>query len=307
MSNAEKEIKAFKTWWYELTAEQAKAALSLAEQRIAFDSMHGSVPLPEGCVVQPIESELVRGELIVPKNADRTKALLYHHGGGFTFGSSLSHRHMVARIAEAAGVVAFNMDYRLAPEHTFPAALDDAIENYRYVLSQGFSASRIVVGGESAGGNLTVSLLLALRDNELEMPAAAYLLSPWLNLAQQGDSYDVRREHDPMVTREALDLCAAAYCGGLSANNPYLSPVKADLFGLPPLFVQVGTDEVLLSDSLEFVRSTALAGLDVSLHVWSEMVHAWPLFHTALPSAGLKTIQEAGEWIAFHLGAHANQ
>nr|BAN84078.1 omega-pentadecalactone hydrolase [Pseudomonas sp. HI-70] len=305
MSDAGNEIKAFKTWWSALAAEQAKAPPSLTEQRSTFDIIHGAVPLPEGCEVTPLVSDSVRGELIVPKHADRTKALLYHHGGGFTFGSALSHRHMVARIAEAAGVVAFNMDYRLAPEHAFPAALDDAMEDYRYVLSQGFAASRIVVAGESAGGNLTASLLLALRDNELELPAAAYLLSPWLDLAQQGDSYEVRREYDPMITREALDFCATAYCGELSVKNPYISPLKADLYGLPPIFIQVGTDEVLLSDSLEFTRSAALAGLDVRLHVWPDMVHAWLLFHSALPTAGLQAIKEAGEWIASQLGAPA--
>ena len=303
MSDAGNEIKAFKTWWSALVAEQAKAPPSLADQRRTFDAIHGAVPLPDGCEVTPIISGSVRGELIVPKHADRSKALVYHHGGGFTFGSALSHRHMVARIAEAAGVVAFNMDYRLAPEHPYPAALNDARENYRYVLDQGFAASRVVVAGESAGGNLTAALLLALRDNDQPLPAAADLLSPWLDLAQQGDSYEARRECDPMITRQALDFCSMVYRVGLSVDNPYISPLKGDLSGLPPMFIQVGSDEVLLSDSLELTRSAALSGRDVRVHVWPEMVHAWPLFHTALPTAGLKAIKEAGEWIAAQLGA----
>jgi acetyl esterase/lipase len=307
MSQAGNEIKAFKAWWSALAAEQANAPLSLAEQRSSFDAIHGGVPLPEGCEITPIASGSVYGELIVPKHADRSKALLYHHGGGFTFGSAFSHRHMVARIAEAAGVVAFNMDYRLSPEHAYPAALDDAVENYRHVLAQGFAASRIVVAGESAGGNLTMALLLAVRDKGLDLPAAAYLLSPWLDLAQQGDSYEARREYDPMITREALDFCSMAYRGELSAENPGISPVKADVHGLPPMFIQVGGDEVLLSDSLELSRRVALSGQDVRLHVWPEMVHAWPLFHTALPIAGLQAIKEAGEWIASHLEVPANQ
>lgn len=301
MSHAGNEIKAFKTWWSALAAEQAKAPPSLDEQRSSFEAFHGAVPLPEGCEVTPIVSGSVRGELIVPRHADRTKALVYHHGGGFTFGSALSHRHMVARFAEAAGVVAFNMDYRLSPEHAYPAALDDALENYRYVLAQGIPASHLVVAGESAGGNLTTALLLALRDKGLDLPAAAYLLSPWLDLTQQGDSYEARREYDPMLTREALDFCAMAYRGALPAETLGLSPVKADLRGLPPIFIQVGGDEVLLSDSLELTRNAALSGQAVRLHVWPEMVHAWPLFHTALPTAGLQAIKEAGEWIASHL------
>lgn len=298
MSDAQNEIKVFKAWWSAQAAEQAKAPPSLGEQRSTFDAFHGAVPLPEGCEVTPIASGSVRGELIVPKHADRTKAVLYHHGGGFTFGSALSHRHMVARIAEAAGVVAFNMDYRLAPEHAYPAALDDAVEDYRYVLAQGFPASRIVVAGESAGGNLTMALLLALRDKALDLPAAAYLLSPWLDLTQQGDSYQARREYDPMITSEALDFCAQAYCAGQSPETPCISPLKADLNGLPPIFIQVGSDEILLSDSLELTRRAAQSGQDVRLHVWAGMVHAWPLFHTVLPTAGVKAIKQAGEWIA---------
>ena len=217
------------------------------------------------------------------------------------FGSSTSHRHLVSRLAKAAGVVGFNMDYRLAPEHPYPAALDDAMRAYRYVLDQGFSPQDIVVGGESAGGNLTAALLLRIRDEGLPMPAGGYLLSPWLDTIQSGESYAARAAHDPMLTHASLSGAAQAFLGGASGEHPMTSPVRADLAGLPPLLIQVGTDEVLLSDSLDFTRAAALAGVDVRLHVWAEMVHAWPLFHFALPTAGLAAIDEAGDWMARRL------
>lgn len=303
MNQADFEINEFKEWWSAQAAEQAKAQPSLEEQRRQFDALNDAIPLPDGCQVVPIESGAVKGEMLIPSGADTNKALLYHHGGGYTFGSSLSHRHMVARIAEAAGVMAYNMDYRLSPESTYPAALDDAVENYCYVLEQGHRASQIVVGGESAGGNLTAALLLSLRKNDLPLPAAAYLLSPWLDLTQNGDSYELRQMYDPMVSREILASCAQAYCGSLPATNPFISPLEADLSGLPPLLIQVGTDEVLLSDSLDFARKAALAGQDVRLNIWAGMVHAWPLFHTALPTAGLGAIREAGQWISTQLSS----
>lgn len=298
------EITAFKQMWRAIAAEQAKAPMTLEAQRLAFDAQHGAVPLPDGVSVDPIAEGDILGEQLTPAKADRRRALLYHHGGGHTFGSPLSHRHLVARLAEAAGVTGFNMFYRLAPEHPYPAGLDDAVRNYRYLLDHGYDAGDIVVGGESAGGNLTVALLLKLRDLGLPAPGGAYLLSPWLDMTQAGASYEARAAFDPMLTKTAMEACAQAYCaGGASPADPMVSPLKADLTRLPPVFVQVGGDELLLSDALDFAHRLALAGGDVRLHVWPEMVHAWPLFHPALPTAGLGAIAEAGAWIGGRLGA----
>ncbi|WP_369818586.1 alpha/beta hydrolase fold domain-containing protein, partial [Phenylobacterium sp. Root700] len=183
----------------------------------------------------------------------------------------------------------------------YPAGLDDAEQAYRFVLGEGFKPEDIVLGGESAGGNLTAALLLKLRDLGLAQPAGAYLLSPWLDMTQSGASFAARGPHDPMITHAALTACSAAYRAGASAEDPLISPAMADLAGLPPLFIQVGADEVLLSDSVEFTRRAALAGIDVRLHVWAEMVHAWPLFHFALPVSGLAAIHEAGAWMARQL------
>lgn len=303
MSTAKSEIESFKASWAVQAAEQAKAPPSLDEQRRSFDAFMGAVPVADGCEVSSFASGGVRGELIVPHGADRSKALVYHHGGGHTFGSARSHRHLVSRLAKAAGVVAYNMEYRLAPEAPYPAALEDAVQTYRFLLSEGFAPSELVFAGESAGANLTASLLLKLREQGLEQPAGAYLLSPWLDLTQGGETYETRAAYDPMLTRAALEACSQAYRAGKSAEDPLISPLKAELSGLPPLFIQVGTDELLLSDATEFARRAALAALDVRLQVWPEMVHAWPLFHAALPTAGLAAIEEAGAWIAGRLRA----
>lgn len=294
-------IADFKQQLLQLTKLRESAPPTVEAERQAFDAQHGAVPPADDCEITPLAIGPVRGERIVPAGADASKALIYHHGGGHMFGSALSHRHLVSRLAAAAGVVAYNMEYRLAPEHPYPAGLEDAEAAYRFVLAEGFEPANLIVGGESAGGNLTAALLLKLRDLGMEQPAGGYLLSPWLDMTQSGDSYALRGPHDPMITHAALSACSEAYRAGASADDPLISPAKADLAGLPPLFIQVGADEVLLSDSIEFARRAALAGVEVRLHVWADMVHAWPLFHFALPVSGLAAIDEAGAWIARRL------
>jgi acetyl esterase/lipase len=299
MNSYDTEIAAFKKTWAERVSQLTQPP-SLEEQRRTFDEENSRIPLPPQCVLQEISSDDgVSGERLIPKGSDERRAILYHHGGGHTFGSPRSHRHLVGRLAEAAGVIGFNMFYRLAPEHPYPAGLDDAVCNYRFLLENGFAPEHIVVAGESAGGNLTAALLLKLRELRLPLPAGAYLLSPWLDMTQSGEAYEARAPHDPMLTQDALENCATAYClAGVSRIDPFVSPMKADLSGLPPLLIQVGTDELLLSDSLEFARNAALEGVDVQLQVWRGMVHAWPLFHPTLPTAGLGAIRKAGTWIA---------
>ena len=299
---SETEIAAFKRRWVEqMTALAAAPPPTIEQQRAAFDAEHGAVPPAENCTIEPIDTGTVRGERIVPAGADMGKALLYHHGGGHAFGSALSHRHLVSRLASAAGVVAFNMDYALAPEHPYPAGLNDAVASWRYVLDQGFAPQDIVVGGESAGGNLTLALVLKLRELGSPLPRAVYLLSPWLDMTQSGEAYALRGTHDPMVSREALQAMADIYCVDVSPEDPLVSPLHAGMAGLPPMFVQVGTDEVLLGDSTRLAHRAALAGGEVALHVWPEMVHAWPLFHHSIPNAGIAAITEAGRWISAKL------
>lgn len=300
----ETEIGVFKRRWLEQAAAMAGGPPpTIEQQRAAFDAEHGAVPPAENCTIEPIDNGRVRGERIVPAGADPGKALLYHHGGGHAFGSSLSHRHLVSRLASAANIVAYNMDYALAPENPYPAGLNDALDAWQFVIGEGFAPGDIVVGGESAGGNLTLALVLKLRELGLALPGGIYLLSPWLDLTQSGEAYDICGPRDPMVSQGILQGLADVYCVGKSPEDPLISPLLGDLTGLPPMFVQVGTDEVLLGDSTRLAHRAALAGSEVTLRIWPEMVHAWPLFQHAIPVAGNAAITEAGRWIAARLAA----
>ena len=233
----------------------------------------------------------------MPKGATPSRRLLYFHGGGFFFGSLKTHRHFVSRLAVAAGVTAVSIDYRLAPEHPFPAALEDALAAYRWLLGQGFPPRGIVLAGDSAGGNLAAATVLKIREEGLPMPAGLFLISPWLDLTQSGDSYVARASHDPILTQEAMHEAARLYLGKADGWQPRASPANGDLSGFPPLMIQVGADEVLLSESLAFAQKAALNGVGVRLHVWPKMIHDWPLFHSVLPQ-GTRAIADAGLWIA---------
>ncbi len=237
-------LDAYKAQLREQSAARRAASLTAEQARQRFDQLYGPIPVPPGCLIKPIPN----GEQIIPTCGTTGKAMLYHHGGGHAVGSIKSHRHFVARLAEACGIVAFNMSYRLAPEHPFPAGLDDALANYKRVLEAGFAPDDVVLAGESAGGNLTVALLLRLRDEGMAMPAGAYLLSPWLDLEHRGASHADNAARDPIFTRDDLEGAAKSYAGTTPRSNPLISPLRADLTGLPPLLLQVSSDEILLSD-----------------------------------------------------------
>ncbi|MEI9997370.1 MAG: alpha/beta hydrolase [Rhizomicrobium sp.] len=282
------EIDTFKRAWRERAANGRENPPTLEQQRRLFDDEHGAIPLPVDCNVDVVEFDGGHAERLTPHNANKEHLLIYHYGGGHIFGSLRIHRHFVARLAEASRSIALNMHYRLAPECPYPCGLEDAVRDYRPALHEGFAPSRVVVAGESAGGNLTAALLLKLRELALPLPAGAYLLSPWLDMILSGDSYGARATHDPMLTREALEQCALAYCGGGgSPGDPYISPLNASLHGLPPIYLHTGTDEILLSDAVGFARKAGLVGGSVYLSVWRDMVHAWPLFHSDLSSAAV--------------------
>lgn len=266
-----------------------------AEQRAIFDANREGVPLAVDCKVQRLDLFGIAAEKISHPSAISGKTLLFFHGGGYVFGSLKTHRDLVSRLSIAARVTGFHIDYRLAPEHPYPAALEDALTVYVQMLAFGIAPENLVVGGESAGGNLAAALLLKLRDNELPQPAGLYLLSPWLDMKTTGESYDTVGMRDPITSREAMEVYASTFLGG-KPDDAYTSPVRADLTGLPPVMIQVGTEEVLLSDSLTFASRAALAGLSVRLNVWSGMPHIWPYLHEMV-RAGLPAIDEAGQWI----------
>jgi acetyl esterase/lipase len=267
---------------------------SLPEQRAMFDEL-GAAPAAEGCVVESLDLGGVPAEKITPAVATGGRVLLYLHGGGYVLGSLTSHRHMVSRFAVEARATAYHLDYRLAPEHPYPAALEDAMKAYRRILVSGVAPENLVVGGESAGGNLAAALLLKARETGVAQPAGLYLLSPWLDMTTTAESYDQVGERDPIVSRDDVRGFAAAFLGG-NRDDHLTSPVRAELAGLPPTLIQVGTEEVLLSDSINFANRAALAGLDVTLRVWPGMPHAWPYLDPLAP-AGIDAVDEAGQWM----------
>jgi monoterpene epsilon-lactone hydrolase len=212
--------------------------------------------------------------------------VLYLHGGGYVIGSPRSHRHLAAAIARAAGARALLLDYRRAPEHPFPAAVDDALAAYRWLLeSAGVAPGHVVVAGDSAGGGLTVATLLAARDAGLPQPAAGVCISPWADLTCSLGSYTTKAAVDPVVDTGLVQKMATAYLGAADPRTPLASPLHADLRGLPPLLVQVGGDEVLLDDARELAARAKRAGVDATLEVWDAMVHVWHWFLPMLDEA----------------------
>ena len=228
----------------------------------------------------------VDGEWIAPSGASRDKAILYFHGGGFRLGSVASHRDLIARIADASGCRVLAINYRLAPEHRFPAALEDAVAAYGWILEQGLKPENIAFAGDSAGGNLVLAAMLSLRARLLPLPIVGVLMSPWTDLAATGASYVSRADADPIHARPMILALAKNYLGDDGdPRRPLASPLYADLAGLPPLLIQVGDRETVLDDSIMFAEKARSAGVDVELQVWDGMIHVFQMFGTELAEA----------------------
>ena len=228
------------------------------------------------------------------------QTLLYIHGGAFVIGNPTDYRSLSAELGRAAGVSAVSLDYRLAPEHPFPAAVDDCVAAYRALLEGGIKPADIVLAGDSAGGGLVISTLVAARDAGLPMPAGALTISPWVDLACTGSSMQSKIAADPSITREGLLANAALYLQGQPLNTALASPLYADLRGLPPVFVQVGPAEVLLDDAIRLVGALGAADVPVHLSVWPNMPHVWHIFGFML-SEGRDALTEAGVFLTASL------
>jgi len=270
------------------------------ERRMGIDAMGASVPPPESCLVEAMTLGGLPVEKIAPSNAVADRTLFYLHGGGYCVGGCASHRTLAARMAEAAQATAFVVDYRLAPEHPFPAAHDDALAAWRAVLELGRDPARTVIAGDSAGGGLSVALAVAARDAGLPLPAGLHLISPWVNLTNVSPAYPVKGATDFIITQQGIDEFASSYLGEGDRKNPKASPLFADFAGLPPMLIQVGSEEVLMSDSTQLAEAAGLARVDVTLRIWPDMIHIWPFF--AMLSAGGRAIDESTAWVKARVG-----
>jgi acetyl esterase/lipase len=268
-------------WFGLLDAERANVHAA----RFRLNALGKLVPTASGVRVEPVLVAGLDAEWLVPPGAPNGKLILYLHGGAYVLGSCDSHRHMVSHIARAAGVRALLPEYGLAPENPFPAAIEDVVEVYRDLLARGFAPGDMVFAGDSAGGGLAVASLLALRDAELPMPAGAFLLSPWLDLSASGDSMRTRDGQDPWFRPGDVAVVAGHYCRPDQVTLPLVSPVYADVHGFPPTFIQVGNDEILLSDATRLADKLAAAGCTVELEVFPGMWHVFQAFLLVMPEA----------------------
>ncbi|MYD53590.1 MAG: alpha/beta hydrolase [Chloroflexi bacterium] len=275
---------------------------TLAEMRANMEA--NSFAATDAATVRPVEANGVPGEWVVVAESDPNRRLLYFHGGGYVFGSPLTHRRLCEDIARAGGCAVLNLDYRLAPEHPFPAAVDDAIAGLKFIRANGPDGAAgpgaTFVAGDSAGGGLTLATLLAVRDQGVEQPNAAIAISPWTDLTNTGESITSLADDDPQKSSvPMLDHLANQYLGGADAENPLASPLYADYAGLPPLLMQVGGAEMLLSDTTRAAERARAAGVDVVEEVWDDMFHVWHQFAPLLPE-GQQAIDRIGEFINQH-------
>lgn len=285
---------------YLLTLKNAPPA-PLPEQRANLDVLlenyaGHAIPLLTGTHVEKVVAGGVPGEWISFADSDPDRVLLYLHGGAYCLGSCDSHRDLVARICAASGVRALLIEYRLAPEHVFPAAVEDALSAYHWLLTNGTRPEHIVVAGDSAGGGLTLALLAALRDKGDPLPAGAACLSPWTDVEGTVESRTTRAEIDPWISADAINFVATLYSGEEDVRHPLISPLYADPHSFPPLLIHVGSDEILHDDSTRFAEQAQAAGVAVQLHIWEGMWHVFQAFAYVLPD-GQQAIEEIGDFI----------
>lgn len=260
----------------------------IAERRGLLCALASLVPLPAHTVVEPFRlgafgAEWVHSEKHAEVSKDRV--LLYLHGGGYLVGSPITHRNITARLARYGRCRVLAINYRKSPQYPFPYALEDAVTAYRYLLAEGYAAERITIAGDSAGGNLTFLTTIALRDRGLPLPAGIIGISPWTDLSASGESFFSHRSRDPMIPARRIQHAARLHANGIPLDSPRLSPVFAELHGLPPLLVHVGESEVLLSDSLRFVDRARNFGVNAHIKIWKNAPHVFQIFAGIVPQS----------------------
>jgi acetyl esterase/lipase len=279
-----------------LRSRPAPAVQDVAEARQRFEKMGAFLGRPADAKCETVKAGSVPAEWVAAPGADERRAVLYLHGGGYAIGSINTHRRLAYDISAASAARVLVIDYRLAPEHAFPAAVEDAAKAWRWLLQQGLAPSKLAIAGDSAGGGLTIATLVNLRDQKLALPACAVAISPWVDMDGVGTSMTARSGQDPMVQKAGLKWMADMYLAGKDPKSPLAAPLHADLKGLPPVLVQVGTAETLLDDATRIAEKLHSAGCDVRLAIWPNMLHVFPFFAPIL-SEGRDGCIEIGNYI----------
>ena len=281
--------------------KRSQRHLAVADIRRGFETSERlTPPPPRGTATRRVNAGGVPGDLITTPRSRPDRNLLYLHGGAYAFGSPRLYRHFTWRMADAARARVLIIDYRLAPEHPFPAALEDAVTAWLWLLDTGAAPAGMAMAGDSAGGGLTFAAMLKLRDDGLPLPAAAVTMSPWTDLALTGEAMRSNAEADPMLVAEDVPRFAEFYLAGADARQPYASPLYGDPRGLPPTLIQAGSDEILRDDAVRMAERMRAAGCEVELQVWPKMVHAWQLLAPVLPEAR-EAIEEIARFFAARL------
>ncbi len=259
-----------------------------------------AIRLPHGVSLKTIAANGVPSDWLEPDESVPGRAILYLHGGAYVICSPSTHLGLAGNLAQTSQARVLLIDYRLAPENPFPAALEDALSGYRWLLDQGFAPEHIAIGGDSAGGGLTLATAFSLRDNQHKMPGALFLLSPWTDLTFSGESIHTRADRDPLLRLTDDDWLVKVYANGHPLDYPYISPLFGDMHDLPPTFIQVGTEEILYDDSFRLEQKARAAGVDVTLETWPGMWHVFQGFVPYVPESR-QAIEKIGEFVRSHL------
>jgi monoterpene epsilon-lactone hydrolase len=271
-----------------------------SERRQRLDEVGSVWPVAADVTLTAVDVGGVPGEWSIVPGSDPSRVLMFFHGGGYCSGSILSHHRMVTEAGRAAGVRTLAIGYRLAPEHKFPAAFDDALTAWRFLRKESVAPKHIAIGGDSAGGGLTLALINRLRTGGEAQPACAWLASPWTDLTMSGSTLASKDSVDPLIHKSYLGELADAYLpAGFDRKDPRVSPLYSDLKGFPPMLIQVGSDETLLDDAVRLAAAAGAADVAVTLEIWPHMIHAWSLWNARL-EAGRRALASAGAFIRSH-------
>ena len=273
-----------------------------AERRARIDEIGSTWPVAPDVRLEEAGCDSVPAEWSIVPGSDASRVLLFFHGGGYCSGSIVSHRRMVTEAGRAARMRTLAVRYRLAPEHPYPAAHEDAMTAWRFLRGEGIAARDIAVGGDSAGANLTITLINRLRATGEDQPGCTWLASPWTDLTMSGASLETKATVDPLIHKVYLEELADCYAPKqIDRKDPLISPLFSDLRGFPPTLIQVGSSETLLDDSVRFARAAALVDVNVTLQVWPYMIHAWPMWNAKL-TAGRQALEQVGEFVRRWVG-----